>query len=629
MDAQPPQAWPAGDGAMASLIRAFDWGAGPLGPLEGWPERLRVVVEMMLASPLVSSLVCGPDRILIYNDAAARLYGGGHPAALGRPLPETFPQGWTTVEPLYRRVAAGETVQVVAQPLDVRGDDLAEEAFDAWLTPIRDEHGDVVHAHMVGFEVGGRQAAEAALRESELRLRQFGEASQDVLWIRDARTFQWEYLTPAFETIYGIDREDALRGDNMANWLDFVHPDDREHAADSLRRVSQGEPVTFEYRIRRPADGQVRWLRDTDFPIHDSSGRVARIGGIGHDVTELKSTEQALAAAEVRQRTLMDGIPQLVWRSCDKGLWTWAGPQWLAFTGQTQEQSHGRGWMDVIHPDDHAATLRAWDEARSHGMLDAEYRVRRASDGAWVWHHTRSVPVRDADGRMVEWLGTSTDVQSLRELQERQKVLVAELQHRTRNLMGVIRSMSDKTARTSAHLSDFRARFRDRLDALARVQGLLSRLDEHDRVTFDELIHVELSAMDGTAERVTTEGPSGVRLRSSTVQTLAMALHELATNAIKYGALGPSDGRLAIRWSLDPSGGTGEPWLHVDWRESGVAMPTAEVKPTGTGQGRELIEQALPYQLRAKTSYVLGPDGVHCTISLPVSASTIETDGHA
>lgn len=149
-------------------------------------------------------------------------------------------------------------------------------------------------------------------------------------------------------------------------------------------------------------------------------------------------------------------------------------------------------------------------------------------------------------------------------------------------------------------------------------------MNDHDRVTFDELINAELTAMNGSADRVTINGPTGVRLRSSTVQTLAMALHELATNAVKYGALGQSAGRLAITWRLEIPADEDKPWLHIDWLESGVSMPPADAAPRGGGQGRELIERALPYQLRAKTSYILGPHGVHCTIAIPVSASTAE-----
>lgn len=353
-----------------------------------------------------------------------------------------------------------------------------------------------------------------------------------------------------------------------------------------------------------------------------------RVAVLFTNVTERRRSASALRESEERLRLLVEGIPQLVWRSADEGRWTWSSVQWQSLTGQSLDASLDRGWLDVVHPDDQDAVRRAWQEVATTDGIDVAFRVRRVSDGAYLWHHTRSMPVRDETGRTVEWLGTTTDVQQRMEMQERQTVLVDELQHRTRNLIGIVRSVADKTARTSADFNDFRARFRDRLDALARVQGLLSRLADVDRVSFDDLIRMELSAMSGGLDRVRIEGPTGVRLRSSTVQTLAMALHELATNAVKYGALKQQGGQLAVTWSFEPTGDGGKPWLHVDWRESGVTMPGATIAPKGTGQGRDLIERALPYQLRARTSYQLGPDGVHCTISLPVS-STQEVPKHA
>lgn len=486
--------------------------------------------------------------------------------------------------------------------------------LDGQTIALKDRAGSLRGYLKIGQDVTERVRTEAALRESEERLRQFGEASHDILWMRDARTLQWQYLTPAFEAVYGMSREAVLRGDNFRTWLDLILPEDREAAKQATERVRGGEQVTFDYRIRRPADGAIRWLRDTDFPIIGSDGEVALIAGVGHDLTELRE-------AEVRLQVLMEGIPQLVWRAVGRGDWTWSSPQWSELTGLTPEQSMGRGWLKAFHPDDRGAAQVAWDGALEKGDFEVEARICHAAIGAYRWFQTRAAPVRDDRGTITEWLGTSTDIHDMRELQERQQVLVAELQHRTRNLMGVVRSMSDKTARASADLPDFRDRFRDRLEALARVQGLLSRLNDHDRVTFDELIRGELEALDGTADRVDLQGPVGVRLRSSTVQTLAMALHELATNAVKYGALGQPDGRLRIRWSLEQNGAGDGPWLHIDWRESGVTMPNAGSAPQGGGQGRELIERALPYQLKARTAFELGQDGVHCTISLPVSAN--------
>jgi two-component sensor histidine kinase len=102
-----------------------------------------------------------------------------------------------------------------------------------------------------------------------------------------------------------------------------------------------------------------------------------------------------------------------------------------------------------------------------------------------------------------------------------------------------------------------------------------------------------------------------------------MALHELATNALKYGALAQPQAHLEIRWHVEPAEPERAPWLHVDWRERGVRMPARDGLPQGSGSGRELIERALPYQLGARTTFVMEPDGVHCTIALPVSEQTI------
>jgi two-component system CheB/CheR fusion protein len=183
------------------------------------------------------------------------------------------------------------------------------------------------------------------------------------------------------------------------------------------------------------------------------------------------------------------------------------------------------------------------------------------------------------------------------------------------------RTIADRTLRISKTFDDFRASFQDRLGVLGRAQGLLFRAKEGGRVTFDELISTELAAQSvpvGVHGTVTLVGPKGIPLRSRTVQSLAMVLHELVTNAAKYGALKQPNARLTIRWreSLAESG---KPWLHIDWKESDVVMPPYGTKPQGSGQGRELIERVLPYQFDAQTSFAMEADGVHCIISLPVS----------
>ncbi len=211
---------------------------------------------------------------------------------------------------------------------------------------------------------------------------------------------------------------------------------------------------------------------------------------------------------------------------------------------------------------------------------------------------------------------------ALHEREERLAVVVAELQHRTRNLISIVSTIADDTLRTSDTFDDFKATYHDRLEVLGRAQGLLFRRQEDGRVTFDELLNSELTAQSirvGEGGAVTLDGPPGIPLRSSTVQMLAMVLHELITNATKYGALKRphENGRLTVRWWREASGDGGRPWLHLDWKESGVEMlPPAGA---GAGHGRELIERALPYQFGARTTFALEADGVHCTISLAAS----------
>ncbi|GGB41488.1 hypothetical protein GCM10011380_33700 [Sphingomonas metalli] len=466
----------------------------------------------------------------------------------------------------------------------------------------------------VSFDITEQRLASQRLKKSETLFRTMAEAIEDVFYVTDLDAGRLDYLSPAYESIWG--RSAAALQSDLSGFVDTIFPDDREGIAAAKAAQARGEAVHSEYRIVRP-DGEIRWILDRCFPVPHEGRRLS--AGIASDITRRRAGQERLRASEERLRLLIEGIPQLVWRSAAGGHWTWSSPQWQSFTRQTLAESLDLGWLDAAHPEDRTLVLQAWERAPARGRIDVEFRVRRGRDGAYLWHRMRSLPVRAASGEVHEWLGTTTDVQQLKELQERQAVLVAELQHRTRNLLGVVHYLADMTARSSADLEDFGARFRDRLESLARVQGLLSRLSDVDRVTFDDLVRTELSAMSDGLARVTLDGPAGVLLRSSTVQTLAMVLHELATNAVKYGALGQSDGRLAVRWRLDSPRDGDRPWLHVEWRESGVAMPPSGSAATGGGQGRELIERALPYQLGARTSYRMERDGICCTIAMPVS----------
>jgi PAS domain S-box-containing protein len=147
-----------------------------------------------------------------------------------------------------------------------------------------------------------RARAETALRDSEERFRQFAEHSSTVLWIQDLDTREMEYVSPAYEVIWGEPVEAALR--DPGHWAKALHPDDRDRASTTIERVQRGEEGTHEYHIIRP-DGGVRWIRDTFFPIRDEQGRIRRAGGIAQDLTQHDgSTVYVVDSHEVTRREL-------------------------------------------------------------------------------------------------------------------------------------------------------------------------------------------------------------------------------------------------------------------------------------------------------------------------------------
>jgi len=310
---------------------------------------------------------------------------------------------------------------------------------------------------------------------------------------------------------------------------------------------------------------------------------------------------------------LVEGMPQMIWRSVGHGSWTWSSPQWRDYTGQDKHQSAGAGWLEVVHPDDRAVARQAWAQVDHENEFHVDLRIG-APDGTYRWFKTNALPILDRDGGIVEWVGTSTDIDDLRQLQAEQKILVTELQHRTRNLIAVVHAIALQTVQSSASLDQFAERFEDRLAALSRVQGLLSR-SEHEPIMIGKLIELELNALaDPQRQGQISLSGTDIPIRNTAAQTLALAIHELSTNALKYGALSSPSGKLMVSWH--EHGDDEERTMRVDWVESGLPAGRA----TGfdkVGYGRILIEQSLPQQLGAATTMTFDDSGVRCVIDLP------------
>lgn len=397
------------------------------------------------------------------------------------------------------------------------------------------------------------------------------------------------------------------------------HPDGTPYQAEEYpiaRAVLTGEAIDRQPMLYLRGDGALAQFEVSAARIHDEDGRPLYAVSTFEDVGRRARAEAALEESEARFHAMADLVPDLLWRNGPDGRAIWFNRRWLEFTGLSQEQAAGDGWRRAIHPADREMTLARLGDALPRGQpIELQHRMCR-HDGENRWFLVRAEPVRDYGGAIVQWLGAATDIDDLRRMQDEQSVLVAELQHRTRNLLAVVQSIAHQTMALSDTPADFTDRFTDRLAALSRVQRLLSASDESP-VTLRGLVDLELDALGAEAAgtRIRTEGPH-VPLRKTAVQTLSLALHELATNARKYGALTDPEGSLSITWRCERNAKGGDPRVELRWIERSPNRRPAQ--PPRLGYGRQLIERALPHSLGAQTHFVLTSAGLDCRIDLPL-----------
>ncbi len=476
------------------------------------------------------------------------------------------------------------------------------------LRPYRTAEDRINGAVLTIIDVSALHVAEARLRQSERELRALVDVSVHVVYRMSA---DWTEM----HELHGGQVLSDTQAPNRS-WLEIYIPAVEQPRVRAMIQKAIAEKSIFdlEHQVTR-ADGSVGWVHSRAVPLLDAEGQITQWLGTATDTTARQLAEAALSESERRYRVLVEGVPQLVWMATNHGHWTWSSSQWHAYSGQTERESRGLGWLEAIHPDDRADVMNAWNEAGRNGTFEVECRIGRVDSGTYRWFQARAALLVDAQSDVQEWLGTSTDVDDLRRMQEQQSMMVAELQHRTRNLIGVVRSIARQTADSAKDLDVFQDKFNDRLAALSRVQGLLSRSD-YEPITIGTLIRTELNALGVPAarEKVTLEGPTIV-LDSRDVQTFALAIHELSINARKYGAFASSDGRLSVQWRITPHPSGDR--LRLEWLEEGIQTLEKARSPGSAGYGRELIERALPYTMGAETNYEIQENFVRCTIELP------------
>jgi PAS domain S-box-containing protein len=268
-------------------------------------------------------------------------------------------------------------------------------------------------------------------------------------------------------------------------------------------------------------------------------------------------------------------------------------------------------FLRKVHPDDLPRVVSVMEACRQGADFDAEYRVV-LPDGSVRWLYGRAKMMRNAEGRPTDLVGACTDITWRKREQERRDLLIGELNHRVKNTLATVQSFATQTLRNAPNLAEARATFDKRLIALSKTHNVLVR--EHwAGAGLHEVLAEALAAYSGGAQdsRFTVSGPE-IRLQPKAALALSMALHELATNAVKYGALCKATGRVEVKWAIN---GAGRSEFEFRWMEAGGPQVLA---PRKRGFGSRLIEQGLSRDLAGEVQLLFERPGVICTIRAPL-----------
>jgi PAS domain S-box-containing protein len=386
--------------------------------------------------------------------------------------------------------------------------------------------------------------------------------------------------------------------------------------------LATGKDYALEYRIVWP-DSSVHWVEIRTRILRHTDGTPRRVIGVSSDITERKMAEAdrerllvELAAERARFKAAVENMPIGVGLVELDGTVVLDNPVFRQILVRPMLPSAVPGteheWI-AFHPDGRPMQRTEFPGARAlrgetvHGI---EFLYR--GNGGSRWLRVSGLPVRDASGRVSGALVVLVDVDKEKRAAEHQRLLIDELNHRVKNTLATVQSISTQTLRNVDTAEAARDALENRLLALSRAHDVLTR-ENWEGANLREVVAEAIAPYLSRGEnRFRLEGP-GVRLNPRMALAIAMALQELATNAVKYGALANESGTVRIAWGID--GKSRPARLSLRWTESG-GPPVKE--PKRRGFGSRLIERSLAQDLNGSVHIEFAPAGVACTVDAPI-----------
>lgn len=555
------------------------------------------------AAPIGLALFDRDFRYVRVNSRLARINGLDRVEHEGRMLEEVVSKATAkALRGIQQRLLAGEEVSNLHLVADPDEDGVVRE-WQVSYRPLRNTRGEVTHFLGAVNEVTEQARSERALAEANAQLQAVFDAAPVGIgvWDRDLRFVR---INEMLASLNGLPpaahigrRPDELLPDLAG--IDRLMEDWR-------RIIETGEPLLdVEVKGKTPAEpGVTRYWLEHFFPVR-VGGEVIGLGAIIEETTGRRLAESAERRATEMLREIMDNARAFIILFETDGRIVHINRMALRTTQMPAEDIIGRRLWDAPvwtrDPDVGKRLRRAITRAGRGRTVRYDERLRLA-EGGTVWIDVTLSPLRNSAGEVVRIIGSAFDISGRKEAEDRINMLLAEVNHRSKNMLALVQSIARQTVLTSPE--DFLDRFVQRVAAISAAQDLLVTSGWRS-VQMEELARSQLAHYaDLLGTRIRLSGPP-TALPAEVAQPLAITLHELATNAAKYGALSNAEGCVDLSWSVS-TGADGGPRMAVEWREQD-GPPVSP--PTRRGFGTTVTEAMAASALQGEVSLEFLPEG--------------------
>ncbi|MGF6755721.1 PAS domain-containing sensor histidine kinase [Paraburkholderia sp. GAS42] len=362
----------------------------------------------------VPACVCvgGPTGDLLYVNKVGV-------AALGRPMEDLVGDRWMAyIHPDDVQAARQQWTACIAarEPVDIAVRMLQHDGVYRWqrllAEPSRCQNGDVINWYLVGIEIEETIKAQQALAATEREARELLHRLPGRFATRTEHDFDFISQQTLEET------GTTLEGIKSLGYLSFIHPDDRDRVKEGhLRSVQEKSAHDTTYRWA-DRDGNYRWRHSRSVPYFNEDGSVYKWYSVTVDIDDLYRSKEVIREREAQLNWLTENVPSLLWRTDSDGRLEYANKRTEDYTGLQLNDLKTNGWLHLVHPDDSASTIEAWQDSLDSGRpYDRVHRLR-AADNTYRWFQCKGTPMRDANGDIVKWYGLSTDIHERQLAQE-------------------------------------------------------------------------------------------------------------------------------------------------------------------------------------------------------------------